>query len=208
MASILKAIDTHHWTWGDVACGHLVGMKVGKEFTKSYHKEGFTNWIGTLFDSYRMYNQASSLGLFEKFPGLMKPLKYGAIAIAVMNLQTLYMGHVKRVNKTDLYIKHGWQDDSTLFQRFSARIWNWTPTVLVGSQLAVIAFEYQKRPMQAVACLSAAMITLAARTEVLPKDLRSLWTSSQWVAQANLAWNGNWAGPGIKVLKVFGKIFS
>ncbi len=208
MASILNAIDTHNWRWIDVACGHLVGMKVGKEFTKSYHKEGFTNWIGTLFDSYKMYNQAKNLGLFEKFPGLIKPLKYGAIAIAVMNLQTFYMEHVKRVKEADLYIENGWGDDSTLFQRFSARIWNWTPKVLVISQFAVIAFEYQKRPMQAVACLSAAMITLAARTKILPEDLRLLWTDSQWVAQANLAWNGNWAGPGIKVLKVFGKFFS
>lgn len=200
MAAILNAINTHNWTWSDVACGHLVGMKTGKEFTKYYHEEGFPNWIGTVFDSYKMYHQANSLGLFEKFPGLIKPLKYGAIAIALMNLQTVFMGHAKEVRLNGEY-----RLPSTPFQRFSARIWNWTPKVLVISQLAVIAFEYQKRPMRAFACLSAAMITLAARINILSDDIKPLWMNSQWVAQANLAWNGNWAGPAIRVLKGFFK---
>ena len=47
------------------------------------------------FDNYQLYNTTHSLGFFNKYPGLIKPIKYGAIAIAAMNLYIKAAGAVR-----------------------------------------------------------------------------------------------------------------
>jgi hypothetical protein len=92
---LLQSLDQRSWTWGDVASGHLSGRKAFVALSKSKYRVDFYQCVGSAANSYKLYNQAHTAGLFQRYPGLIRPIKYGAIALLTMNF---LLAHLKAFN--------------------------------------------------------------------------------------------------------------
>ncbi len=124
--------------WIDVARGHLDGIKAVKA-SVSPQKAGYLKWMGYAADTYKLYNQAHTLGLFQRYPGLIRPIQISAIGISVYNLYTVY-------------------------KRQTDQVWNWTPKVQALGTLAVTVIEIKEKPMKATIYFLTAAIAFLDRS--------------------------------------------
>lgn len=145
--------------WIDAARGHLDGIKAFKALV-SPQKIGYLKWMGYAAETYKLYNQAHTLGLFQRYPGLIRPIQIGGMGISAYNLYTVY-------------------------NRQADRVWNWTPKVQALGNLAVTVIEIKEKPMKATTYLLTAAIAFLVN---LSPFAYSQWVAKGYVLW-NVSWS-------------------
>ncbi len=199
--TVLRALDKKNWTWGEVATGHLAGNKAGIAFSKNHNEAGLIKASGRIFDSYKLYKQADSMGLFKNHPGLVKPIRYGFIFMGCVNLWV-------SASKT---IPAFFNSKSVCGSYYKTKnvIWNYSPHINALGTSAAMVFDFYKHPIQTTTFFVSGAITLADRAaKLFPQSVSSLCRKSLWISRANKFWNGSTteqAMIGLKALMAYRK---
>ena len=201
--SILQnAIHNNDWTWNNLASGYLSGLKVGHAMSNSSPKLGILKWVTTATDTYKLYNQALSLGFFEKYPRLLKPIQFAAIAVTGINLGLVVLKHLDAMDTGKKVDKKFWETEN--------RIWNYTPMILALGTNFTTAWEFKNKPVEVTTFFATYMITGICNNYSFPPKESSLYTLpkiASWSARGNQFWNGNWQVRCTIAAKAVSKIF-
>lgn len=180
---IFQTLENSQWTWSEVATGTIIGHKAGHAYSKWYEKESVYKIVEHLLDGYKLFAHAHSLGVFEKYPHMIAPIKYGALLVTILNLQTVFFRHAVPENQVNP------------FAIVSADVWNLTPKALGVASVAALLFDFSKQPIQSVACLTMMTVTWLSEFRLLTPALINITNALPWFARGNKFWDAD-AGRG------------
>ena len=164
--------------------GYLDGLKVGTAFGKYHHQVGIFSLIGNAFGSYKLFYQAHSLGFVEKFPRLIKPIKWGLITITGLNLATVVW------NKLCLLEPNRSDKDRYLT---TSPVWNLTPKINTIGIIAATILEHKKQPERTLTFCASGAVVLALTAINFDTYLPRY---PAWAARSYLFITGDWSDRG------------
>ncbi len=196
-----QAIKNKEWTWNNLASCYLSGVKVGRAMSNFSPKVGILKWVATAADTYKLYNQALALGFFEKYPRLLKPIQFAAVAVTVLNFGAVASKYSAKASSKNA--KDFWKTKNP--------IWNYSPLVLAMGTNITTGCEFKNKPVEAMTFFATYMITGISNHYSYPAKGTSISTLSKiasWSARGNQFWNGDWQVRCVFGVKAAYKIFT